>query len=312
MALSDYKNPEYIKAHARSYGAGEEELLNVAAIVQRFCIKAVVFYNWQEKGWPARGDKPLPSTPEPLGVYGRTESTYLTSRVKQVLSWTPFIDPSGKRASGWLDAVTWRDRLLRIWRTALGARAVYPNLTRWRLQQILQEDPRSDRTDNRGKVTRQEIRARYYRGIGLHVPAAEVTLYLDDHLKTIVEFEPNEPLEKIKIRGREYWQRPVHVDTDGRHWLTNAQLMERHGVSGHFVSYWARQQSRIRPGQKALRKKLIANELPGNRQQIDVYLDEDALDILAGKEAKRPGAGKGRTPTKLRLAMAELAKEAVC
>jgi len=65
--------------------------------------------------------------------------------------------------------------------------------------------------------------------------------------------------------------------------------MERHGVSGQFVSYWARQQSRIRSGQRAPRKKLIANELPGNRQQIDVYLDEDALDILAGKEAKRPG-----------------------
>jgi hypothetical protein len=61
----------------------------------------------------------------------------------------------------------------------------------------------------------------------------------------------------------------------------------------------------------ALRKKFIPNELPGNREEITVYLADDAQGIFAGNEAKRPGAGSGRTATRLRQAAAERAKVAV-
>jgi hypothetical protein len=80
MSLSDYRNPEWIDAHARSYGTGVEERLNVAAIVQRFGITAAVFYWWQERGWPALGGKPLPSTPAPPTQTGAPKTHTLPAK----------------------------------------------------------------------------------------------------------------------------------------------------------------------------------------------------------------------------------------
>ena len=98
-----------------------------------------------------------------------------------------------------------------------------------------------------------------------------------------------QPTNRIKIDRCQRWVREaVHVGPDGRHWLTDVQLIERCGVTRSFLR-WAEKPSRLRPGQKALRSKVIPNPVKqkGSPGTIRVYLEDDVRPILAGEDGCR-------------------------
>jgi hypothetical protein len=90
-------------------------------------------------------------------------------------------------------------------------------------------------------------------------------------------------------------QRPEYKAQTPGH-STGEQLKSRHrGLSDQFLSYWSTRESRLRDdGSMALRraKENCAIAGPGGTSWLYVYCDEDATNILAGKESESPGRGR--------------------
>jgi hypothetical protein len=142
----------------------------------------------------------------------------------------------------------------------------------------------------------------------------KVTVYLEKDIKDIVDgMSQTQPEKQITVEKQKRWDRiAVHVDEDGREWLTDVQLARRYGQTRGLL-WWADRDSRVRPGQKALRSKRIPNRVrqKGSPGEIRVYLDDDARDIIAGKESRHLGSGRGKNAARLRKEVMDRAKEAV-
>jgi hypothetical protein len=309
MSMSDTYTPEYVQANARSYGTGDQERLNAVAILQRFGLGPWVLSRRQRAGWAALSGKPLTSILQRLGSYGRTENTYQTREVEKALSWTPFIEEEDPSAWGWLDESTWRDRQGRRWLTWLGIRKAFPLLPRKSIERWGKESCRFlIERGRRRKIWTAKVRPPTPR------VTEKVTIYLEDDVKAVADrMNRDQPQDKQWIEGSARWLRPlIHVDEEGREWLTDVQLIKRYGVTRGFLR-WTYKPSRVRAGQKALRSKLVPNPIKqkGSPGEIRVYLGADTQDIIAGKESKYPGSGNGKNAERLRKETAARAKEAL-
>jgi hypothetical protein len=89
--------------------------------------------------------------------------------------------------------------------------------------------------------------------------------------------------------------KPLSNDDDA--WLTTVELEQKLGVSKDFVNYWKKRESRLRPGEIALRVHLESSaDKPGRvRNEQQIHRLGDARAILAGKESVNPLIGRPAT-----------------
>lgn len=217
----------------------------------------------------------------------------------------------------WIDSFTFRDRKGRLWLTASGAHKLYPwvcigTIRSWvgkRKSRFLlnkQEGRRFIQTKivtkavppPPGNNTWGEIRIR---------------VYLKDDIHIIAEKMANQELKQQQVQKQSrFIHESIHLDRHGREWLSDVQAVKRWGFARFFLGYWSTRKSRINSDRMALRSKLIANAHHlQSRGEIRVYLALDIQDIIAGKESKTPGTGKGPNAKKFRIAAAGRLKQSI-
>jgi hypothetical protein len=108
----------------------------------------------------------------------------------------------------------------------------------------------------------------------------QVCVYFLPHAQAIAEGESLPPGE-------------AYEDGQGR-WITRWQLREWYKVNPDtFVSYWCKRPSRLRPGERALRQKLIPNLAnPHGPASTRGLFEEDVKVILRGEESKSRTSGQ--------------------
>lgn len=132
--------------------------------------------------------------------------------------------------------------------------------------------------------------------------ARQGTYYLNDDLADLSE--------SWKSRNQKKAGQAERLQHDDNHWLTAAQAKDRFGVSRDFCAIWAKQLSRLRRGQKALRSQPVANpNLKGRGSNVPSYYDGDIELILAGHEGRGAGTGKGVNAERLREKKHQLVRE---
>jgi hypothetical protein len=299
--------PAYADKHARTYGSPPHERVNVWEVWKRFRIHPGVFNKHQRKGWPSLRGRKLTAYPEPT-PHGRQEATFLTADLVVALDRPVF--PFRVAGGTWLDERIWRDDHGLLWLTLAGVLLLYPDLADGSVKRY-GKNPCRFLKDERGK--RRKIQTNLVDPAGARA-VDQVRVYLKDDIETIAErMSKDQPDVSIKINNQKRWVRKaIHVDKDGRGCLTEVQIMENYGVGRGFFA-WENKPSRQRPGEMALRSYTIPNAVKqkGSPGEIKVYVEDDVKDILAGKESKHPGVGKGQNAKRLRDENLSRAKKAV-
>jgi hypothetical protein len=139
-----------------------------------------------------------------------------------------------------------------------------------------------------------------------HVPTA----YPRNEKEVLVLWKVD--LDAIQRARRPKQERIVHRDEQGT-WLTEAQICARYPVSRIFTQYWSKHESKIRPGEKALRSKAIVNAVKqrGSPGEILAYLEADVVAILAKRESDIAATGQGRAARKAQRDNATKAERAL-
>jgi hypothetical protein len=111
---------------------------------------------------------------------------------------------------------------------------------------------------------------------------AEVTVYSLDDLEAI-----KAAIAAAKLQGD--IKGTVHYKDKNGDWLTRLQLCRKREVNTGWVDGWAEKPSKLRIGEKALRRKDdIKNRTAYGPPTLTVYCDMDAVACIEGKESSRP------------------------
>jgi hypothetical protein len=191
-----------------------------------------------------------------------------------------------KVASGiWLDRFTFQKAETgKIYRTVKGAEHYY-HLPRKSVERATREATRflRDADGNRRTIEHFWAEPAYPRN------CTEALVLLDSDLD---EFKKNrQPRDEDKV-----YRNSLGVC------LTDLQVQKRYKLSKIFCQYWRERDSRLRPGEKALRAWEVPNavEQKGSPGLLWINLQEDVEAILAKKESDNPGVGRGASARLIR------------
>jgi hypothetical protein len=311
------------------YSTPEGNRLNRAAFVKRLGISAVLFYLRQRKGlWPGFLDGRIPSqeTLLPFSRFSKsrqTEATFLESDANlanerlraarefrvadgySIKTPPPFV--SGNE-TGWHDCGTYygtnRKGLTGFWVTPTEAIMRFPQqLTfsrvgrRYRLNR-----PSRFLLDDNGKPSKLR---------SMLAPVCPVfntkkkrhVIFLKDVQALAEAIASNALIKEVS--------KAVFVDENGIRWPTAAQAKAIHGATEALCRKWATKTSILDPTRKALRVRQVPNPQRGSHNEVEAYCEPDLLNILQGKESRRPGAGTGCNANRLRALLREAARKAI-
>jgi hypothetical protein len=311
--------PAFAKRNAREIPTEnpEDPLLNVWAIWKWFGINPWLFYHKQRQGWRSLNGKRLkPAKRLPKGGKGqgsgRKEAYYRASEVKAAIDGDGTFDEPleypikviwhGKKWT-WTDAETCEDENGKVYRTAKAAAAkrrdsenepdtVYydPPIPPGEIKRALAKKPKKSRFLD-GKVLKRTKVLR---------PAASgwrpVFVFPHSKLKLISKRQVAPDKAELKGLG------PIFRNDEGLEILTEEQMAKYMNATRNRVKYWANKDSKVLPGQKALRSEPIPNlvarngnvPLKGTHPTVRGYFKADADDILAGKELAHPRSSQAR------------------
>jgi len=242
-------------------------LVNLSAIEEKYGIKGATFWKRNQKGWPAKNDASLEPQAIP-NARGRPGVGFLEHEVDEVLQ--PRMWPSKVVGGEWIDEQTFVPN-----GGHYAGKAFIPEMWFWETYA---------NTKQRWKLSRWRNHCRFRpRGEGIvamRVPPPslrnrdKIWVYLREHVEEVAP--------QLFSEGQ-----PDQTPPDFLPGRALMDLFDKPHVKWDWLNYWANADSKLRSGEKALRREKQSDCRKGPRRICCFYYCvEDARNILAGREGR--------------------------